>query len=112
MKTEGVSSEDSSLKVVGFERTPVMSTYLIAFVVGEFDYVEDVDADGVKVRVYTPLEKKEQGRHALEVNYFCVNVAKKSLSFHSGHHTFMQRVLGCSILFQTILHVLMKLWNK
>ena len=44
-----------------------MSTYLIAFVVGEYDYVEAKDADGVLVRVYTPVGKKEQGQFALEV---------------------------------------------
>lgn len=50
-----------------FERTPIMSTYLVAAVVGEYDYVEDRSADGVLVRVYTPRGKKEQGRFALEV---------------------------------------------
>ncbi|KAF5273236.1 hypothetical protein FQA39_LY07567 [Lamprigera yunnana] len=50
-----------------FERTPVMSTYLVAAVVGEYDYVEDRSADGVLVRVYTPRGKKEQGLFALEV---------------------------------------------
>lgn len=43
-----------------------MSTYLVAVVVGEFDYVEDKTSDGVLVRVYTPKTKKEQGRFALE----------------------------------------------
>ena len=32
-----------------------MSTYLLAFVVGEFDFVEATDSDGVLIRVYTPL---------------------------------------------------------
>lgn len=44
-----------------------MSTYLLAFVVGEFDYVEGKDADGVLVRVYTPVGKKEEGKYALDV---------------------------------------------
>jgi puromycin-sensitive aminopeptidase len=44
-----------------------MSTYLVAFVVGDFDYVEDKSSDGVLVRVYTPVGKKEQGRFALFV---------------------------------------------
>lgn len=44
-----------------------MSTYLVAVVVGEYDYIEDVSKDGVLVRVYTPVGKKEQGRFALEV---------------------------------------------
>ena len=50
-----------------FERTPIMSTYLVAAVVGEYDYVEDRSSDGVLVRVYTPRGKKEQGIFALEV---------------------------------------------
>lgn len=50
-----------------FETTPIMSTYLVAVVVGEYDYVEDRSADGVLVRVYTPPGKKEQGLFALEV---------------------------------------------
>ena len=37
-----------------------MSTYLLAFIVGEFDCVEGKDKDGIVVRVYTPLGKKEQ----------------------------------------------------
>ena len=50
-------AEDASLKTVKYARTPIMSTYLVAFVVGEFDFVEGKDADGVKIRVYTPKEK-------------------------------------------------------
>jgi len=45
-----------------------MSTYLVAFVVGEFDFVEGKDADGVAIRVYTPKGKAVQGQFALEVN--------------------------------------------
>lgn len=57
------------MKVVSFERTPIMSTYLLAFVVGEFDYVEDRDSDNVLIRVYTPKGKKEKGQFALEVKF-------------------------------------------
>lgn len=44
-----------------------MSTYLLAFVVGEYDFIEETSTDGILVRVYTPLGKTEQGRFALEV---------------------------------------------
>ncbi len=54
-----------------------MSTYLLAFVVGEFDYVEDKTRDGVLVRVYTPIGKREQGLFALQV-------AVKTLPFYDG----------------------------
>lgn len=52
---------------VKFATTPVMSTYLVAFVIGEYDYVESQSSDGVMVRVYTPVGKAEQGKFALEV---------------------------------------------
>jgi puromycin-sensitive aminopeptidase len=44
-----------------------MSTYLIAFIVSEYDFVEAFDKNGVRIRVYTPIGKKEQGRFALDV---------------------------------------------
>lgn len=58
---------DNNLKLLKFDRSPIMSTYLVAVVVGEYDYVEGKSADGVLVRVYTPVGKKEQGLFALEV---------------------------------------------
>lgn len=58
---------DGNLKRVTFARTPIMSTYLLAFIVGEFDFVEQKDANGVLVRVYTPVGRKEQGQFALDV---------------------------------------------
>lgn len=65
-----VSKEDNlegDLKMLTFERSPIMSTYLVAVVVGEYDYVEGKSADGVLVRVYTPVDKREQGLFALDV---------------------------------------------
>lgn len=64
--SEKVDAE-SGLRTVKFDTTPIMSTYLVAVVVGEYDYVEDKSHDGVLVRVYTPVGKREQGRFALFV---------------------------------------------
>ncbi|XP_005990128.1 puromycin-sensitive aminopeptidase [Latimeria chalumnae] len=69
---------DKNLVEVKFARTPVMSTYLVAFIVGEYDFVEARSADGVQVRVYTPVGKAEQGRFALEV-------AVKTLPFYKDY---------------------------
>ncbi|CAH3113617.1 unnamed protein product [Porites lobata] len=69
---------DGSLKVVKFAKSPSMSTYLVAFVVGEFDFVEGKDVDGVPIRVYTPMKKAVQGQFALEV-------AKKCLPFYKEY---------------------------
>ncbi len=46
-----------------------MSTYLVAYVVGEYDYVETKDSNGVSMRVYTPVGKKEHGQFALDVRW-------------------------------------------
>ncbi|XP_063815723.1 puromycin-sensitive aminopeptidase [Pseudophryne corroboree] len=70
--------DDDSLVEVKFARSPVMSTYLVAFVVGEYDFVETRSADGVLVRVYTPVGKAEQGKFALEV-------AAKTLPFYKDY---------------------------
>jgi len=68
--------EDANCKVVTFATTPIMSTYLVAIVVGEFDYIEGKSEEGITVRVYSPLGKKDQGTFALEC-------AVRSLTFYS-----------------------------
>jgi aminopeptidase N len=47
-----------------------MSTYLVAYVIGYYDYVETHDSNNVLIRVYTPIGKKHQGLFALKVSYF------------------------------------------
>lgn len=74
MTEDKPDADDASLRVVTYARTPIMSTYLVAFVVGDFDYVEGTSDDGVLVRVYTPLQKKEQGEFALEVCSQLLNI--------------------------------------
>ena len=70
---------DGEKKEVKFAVSPIMSTYLIAVVVGDYDYVETRTEDGaILVRVYAPPSKKEQGRFALDV-------AARSLKFYSEY---------------------------
>lgn len=73
-------SKKDGYKVVSFERSPVMSTYLLAWAFGDFEYVEDFtrrkyNGKSLPVRVYTTRGLKEQGMLALEsahqiVDYF------------------------------------------
>ncbi|KAF3446074.1 hypothetical protein FNV43_RR11253 [Rhamnella rubrinervis] len=58
---------DGKLKTVSYQESPIMSTYLVAIVVGLFDFVEDHTSDGVKVRVYCEVGKARQGKFALHV---------------------------------------------
>lgn len=77
--TEIVKSEiTDGVKSVKFATTPIMSTYLLAFLVGEFEYIETTNDEGVIVRVYTTAGKKEQGQFAMEV-------AAKTLSFYKDY---------------------------
>lgn len=59
-------SKTCDIVLYEFERTPLMSTYLLAFVVGEYDYIEDKSIEGTTIRVYTPIGKTDQGTFALE----------------------------------------------
>ncbi|KAM4121393.1 hypothetical protein ACB094_01G002100 [Castanea mollissima] len=58
---------DGDLKTVSYQESPIMSTYLVAIVVGLFDYVEHLTSDGIKVRVYCQVGKVNQGKFALDV---------------------------------------------
>ncbi len=65
---------DPGYKIVHFAPTPKMSTYLLAYIIGEFEKSEVKTKDGVRIRIYTPLGKKQQTKFALDVT-------KRSLEF-------------------------------
>ncbi|KAL9675575.1 hypothetical protein QQ045_003777 [Rhodiola kirilowii] len=95
---------NGDLKTVSYQETPLMSTYLVAVVVGLFDYVEDHTSDGTKsfsihfldlylvcvvsycayhlssgakVRVYCPVGKSDEGKYALGVAVKSLEIYKK-----------------------------------
>ncbi|MDE2281383.1 MAG: M1 family metallopeptidase [Actinomycetales bacterium] len=57
---------------VRFAPTMVMSTYLVAFVVGPFEFTEAVDVDGVPLRVVYPVGKGHLTALALEAGAFAL----------------------------------------
>ena len=65
----------STRKAVTFNKSPVMSTYLVAFIVGELNYIE-TNEFRVPVRVYaSPNQNIEHGR-------FSLNLAARTLAFY------------------------------
>jgi aminopeptidase N len=52
--------------VTVFEPTPKMSSYLLAFVVGELSYKEVINKNGVAVRCYTTPDKVEHSAFAVD----------------------------------------------
>ncbi|KAG0454705.1 hypothetical protein HPP92_023997 [Vanilla planifolia] len=57
----------SDVKKLFFQESPLMSTYLVAVVVGLFEFVEAYTTDGTHVRVYTQVGKSSQGKFSLDV---------------------------------------------
>lgn len=64
--------------ITTFERTPVMSTYLLAFVCGELGYKEAKTNQGVAVRTYATPDNVEHTEFAL-------SVAVKILEFYNEY---------------------------
>ncbi|KAF7058704.1 hypothetical protein CFC21_065706 [Triticum aestivum] len=64
------------LKTVCYQESPPMSTYLVAIVVGLFEYVEGMTTKGTRVRVYTQIGKSNQGKFALDVGVKSLNLYK------------------------------------
>jgi len=74
IKEEKLTINGKEYKDVTFDTTPVMSTYLVAYLVGELDYVESMakptapaDAKPIKIRVYTLKGESSQGTYSAEV---------------------------------------------
>ncbi|WOL09046.1 hypothetical protein Cni_G17799 [Canna indica] len=68
---------DGLVKTLSFQESPIMSTYLVAIVIGLFDYVEASTSDGIIVRVYCQVDKSNQGKFALEVGVKTLDLYKK-----------------------------------
>jgi len=74
IKEEKITINGKEYKDVTFDTTPIMSTYLIAYIVGELEYIETMSnptapagAKPIKVRVYTLKGESSQGTYSAEV---------------------------------------------
>jgi aminopeptidase N len=76
------------LKRVVFDVTPKMSTYLLAWAVGSFDYVQGSTKNGVLVRVFSPPGRATQGAFALEVG-------KRALDFYDDYFKVLLNSCWC-----------------
>lgn len=56
---------DSTKRVLKFATTPIMNTYALAFIIGQYEYIEE-QANGVVVRMYTAPGKSKLVLSALK----------------------------------------------
>ncbi|CCE83180.1 Piso0_003752 [Millerozyma farinosa CBS 7064] len=73
MDVKSTTVLDSDKKLVAFNTTPLMSTYLVAFIVGDLKYIENNDYR-VPIRVYSTPGSEHLG-------HYSADIAAKSLKF-------------------------------
>lgn len=74
---EIIKEHEAGFKIVSFAPTPKMSTYLLAFIVGDFEWIEKKTKSGVLVRVMTVPGKKHQAKFSLDVTVRCLEFYEK-----------------------------------
>ncbi|MBI3231583.1 MAG: M1 family metallopeptidase [Candidatus Doudnabacteria bacterium] len=73
-----IKEHEGGYRAVQFTPTPRMSTYLLAFIVGDFEYIEGKTRDGIAIRVFVTPGKKHQAKFALDC-------AIKTLEFYNRY---------------------------
>ncbi|KAI0977719.1 hypothetical protein GJ496_005590, partial [Pomphorhynchus laevis] len=74
MQSKIVNPNDNNEVIVTFQETPLMSTYLIAFVIGELSIIEQEDAFHTLHRVIVPKGSVNNGSFALKVGIDSINM--------------------------------------
>lgn len=73
------TEESNGRTITSFEKTPVMSTYLLAFVVGELAYREARSKNNILIRTYAT---KDQIAHS----DFALDIAVKCMDFYEDYY--------------------------
>lgn len=68
-----ILEHEGGFKTVKFAPTPIMSSYLLAFIVGHFESISKKSKSGVLVRVFTTPGKLHQAKFALETAVKCMD---------------------------------------
>lgn len=91
IKSQKPVKNNPDLTVTDFERTPHMSTYLLAFAYGELEYLESKTSSGVTVRTYATKNNVAFTKFALET-------AVKCLDFYNDYFDIPYPLEKCDML--------------
>lgn len=69
--------EEGDKYLFSYSDSPLMSCYLFTFVIGNYDFIETINTDNIKIRVFTPLNRHHDGALAM-------TLAQKSLKFYQS----------------------------
>lgn len=76
---ESENESGNGKKTFAFKPTMKMSTYIVAFVIGQFEVSKPVDVDGIPMRIYAPLGK-------LALTSFSLEIGAAALSFFNKYY--------------------------
>jgi aminopeptidase N len=77
------SKQDDIIKTITFHKTPIMSTYLVALIIGEFDSISQISSTNnnttnknsiITTTVYTTPGKAQYGQFCLNTAVQCLNL--------------------------------------
>ena len=67
--------ENKNKYLFTYNESPLMSSYLFTFVIGNYDLIETVNEKKIKIRVFTPIRNHHDGA-------LCMNLAQYSLKYY------------------------------
>ena len=67
--------ENKKKYIFTYSDSPLMSSYLFTFAIGNYDLIETVNQNNIKIRVFTPIRNHHDGA-------LCMNLAQYSLKFY------------------------------
>ncbi|KAF8935331.1 hypothetical protein BGZ47_009981 [Haplosporangium gracile] len=72
MSVQSTTLLENGMQEVTFLKTPIMATYLLAWMIGDFDYIEaytsgEFNGERIPCRVYTPVGLADQGHYSLDL---------------------------------------------
>ena len=91
MKLKIIPTKSDGTVTYSYARSPIMSSYLLAFAVGDYDFVEATTKNGVLVRVYTDKGCSSQGQFALETGV-------KSLEYYEEYFNIKYPLPKCDMI--------------